>query len=86
MNLPNILTISRIVMVLIFVVLATLANVGWVDAHWVFTMRLTAYALAILAGATDLLDGYLARRWNQVTDFGALMDPLADKIFVRRRC
>lgn len=52
MNLPNILTISRIVMVLIFVVLATLANVGWVDAHWVFTMRLTAYALAILAGAT----------------------------------
>ena len=82
MNLPNILTISRIVMVLIFVVLATLANVGWVDAHWVFTMRLTAYALAILAGATDLLDGYLARRWNQVTDFGALMDPLADKIFV----
>lgn len=82
MNLPNMLTISRIVMVLIFVVLATLANVSWVDAHWIFTMRLTAYALAILAGATDLLDGYLARRWNQVTDFGALMDPLADKIFV----
>lgn len=82
MNLPNMLTISRIVMVLIFVVLATLANVGWVSPHWVFTMRLTAYILAILAGGTDLLDGYLARRWNQVTDFGALMDPLADKIFV----
>ncbi len=82
MNLPNMLTISRIVMVLIFVVLATLANVGWVSPHCVFTMRLTAYILAILAGGTDLLDGYLARRWNQVTDFGALMDPLADKIFV----
>lgn len=82
MNLPNILTISRIVMVLIFVVLATLANAAWVNTNWIFTMRMTGYILAILAGATDLLDGYLARRWNQVTDFGALMDPLADKIFV----
>ena len=82
MNLPNILTISRIVMVLIFVVLATLANKSFIGHDWVFPIRLGAYILAILAGATDLLDGYLARRWNQITSFGALMDPLADKIFV----
>ncbi len=83
MNIPNILTISRIVMVLIFVVLATLADKAFIAEHsWVFQIRLGAYILAILAGATDLLDGYLARRWNQVTAFGALMDPLADKIFV----
>ncbi len=82
MNLPNILTISRIVMMAIFVVLATLADKTWVAESSVFAMRLTALILAILAGSTDLLDGYLARKWNQVTDFGALMDPLADKIFV----
>ena len=82
MNLPNTLTVSRIVMVMIFVVLATLANKSYIAPGCVFSIRLGAYLLAILAGATDLLDGHLARRWNQVTDFGALMDPLADKIFV----
>ena len=41
-----------------------------------------ALGIYVVACLTDLLDGYLARRWNQVTDFGALMDPLADKIFV----
>ena len=81
-NLPNILTVSRIIMVMIFVVLATLANHYYLAESCVFPLRLGAYILAILAGTTDLLDGHLARRWNQITDFGALMDPLADKIFV----
>ncbi|MDR0932640.1 MAG: CDP-diacylglycerol--glycerol-3-phosphate 3-phosphatidyltransferase [Victivallales bacterium] len=82
-NLPNLLTISRIVFVFIFVVLATIADKAFIASNSVlFDIRLGAYILAIIAGATDLLDGYLARRWNQVTDFGALMDPLADKIFV----
>jgi CDP-diacylglycerol--glycerol-3-phosphate 3-phosphatidyltransferase len=82
MNLPNILTVCRIVMVLIFVVLATVAEKSTMPAQYIFGIRLGAYILAILAGLTDLLDGYLARKWNQITDFGALMDPLADKIFV----
>ena len=81
-NLPNILTVSRIIMVMIFVVLATLANHYYLAESCVFPLRLGAYILAILAGTTDLLDGHLARSWNQITDFGALMDPLADKIFV----
>lgn len=87
MNIPNLLTILRVVMVMIFVLLA--ANAGQVFflppggmPDRVYAIRLTAYILAILAGLTDLLDGYLARKWNQITDFGALMDPLADKIFI----
>ncbi len=81
MNIPNILTVSRVVAVLFFVVMATLAQKAYIG-EWEFTVRLTAYILAILAGITDLVDGYLARKWNQITAFGALMDPLADKIFV----
>ena len=81
-NVPNILTVSRIFAVLIFVVLATFAEKDNMSAQAVFGVRLAAYILAILAGLTDLLDGYIARRYNFVSDFGALMDPLADKIFV----
>ena len=82
-NIPNILTVSRIVAVLIFVVLASLADYSVIrDKDYVWSLRLTAYGLAVAAGLTDLLDGYLARRFKVVSDFGALMDPLADKIFV----
>ena len=81
-NVPNILTVSRIFAVLVFVVLATFAEKSFMSAQAVMYVRLAAYILAILAGLTDLLDGYLARRYNIVSDFGALMDPLADKIFV----
>ena len=83
-NLPNILTVARIVLIFIFLILA--ANAGDVDSTTLSTrdlvIRIIAGCLAIIAGATDFLDGYLARRWKVVTDFGALMDPLADKIFV----
>ncbi len=82
-NLPNILTVSRIAAVLVFVALATVADPDYFsDRGDMFLVRLVAYILAILAGVTDLLDGYLARRFDMVSDFGALMDPLADKIFV----
>lgn len=85
-NLPNILTVTRIVLIFIALVLASNSTIpGGVkvksdDIEMI--LRYIAYALAILAGITDLIDGHLARKWNQVTDFGALMDPLADKIFV----
>ncbi len=85
-NLPNILTITRIVLIFIALVLATNSGIpGGVkvksDAIEMI-LRYIAYGLSILAGITDFIDGHLARKWNQVTDFGALMDPLADKIFV----
>ena len=82
-NLPNILTMSRIFAVLIFVAIATIAHQGYIaDKGAILVLRCVAVVLAMLAGLTDLLDGYLARRYHWVSDFGALMDPLADKIFV----
>ena len=82
-NLPNILTVSRVAAIAVFVVLATLADPRYLgDRDFVMTLRLVAYILALLAGVTDLVDGYIARHFNATSDFGALMDPLADKIFV----
>ena len=73
LNIPNILTGFRIFLIPIFVVLFYLP-VTWGN---------TAAALVFcLAGVTDALDGYLARRLNQQTAFGAFLDPVADKIMV----
>ena len=77
MNLPNKLTGSRLIMTMIFV---GFAAVPVTHQDHLLYWRI-AYILAIIAGFTDFFDGYLARRLNQVTSFGKLMDPLADKIF-----
>ncbi len=68
MNLPNVLTVLRIFMVPVFAYLYHCEATGW------------ALAVFLLAGLTDALDGYLARRLRQITSFGKLMDPLADKL------
>ena len=82
-NIPNILTVSRIFAVLIFVAMASIVHLpAFRGASWCFGIRIAAVVLAMLAGLTDLLDGYLARKYQWVSDFGKLMDPLADKIFV----
>ncbi|MCI5779672.1 MAG: CDP-diacylglycerol--glycerol-3-phosphate 3-phosphatidyltransferase [Lentisphaeria bacterium] len=74
---------SRIFAVLVFVVIASVAHTDAIaDPRTVLILRFIAVVLALLAGLTDLLDGYLARRYHWISDFGALMDPLADKIFV----
>ena len=73
MNTANKLTMSRIVLIPVF--LAVL-YIGFPGSHYV------AMALFIVAGLTDILDGHIARTRGQVTDFGKLMDPLADKILV----
>ncbi len=82
MNFPNALTLARIVLIFVFIILAANAD-GPVKAfNSSHVLRIIAYAVALVAAFTDLADGYFARKWNQVTDFGKLMDPLADKIFV----
>ncbi len=73
MNLPNKLTVSRLILTVVFVALFYLPVTNRVS-----------YALIIfvLASITDYLDGTIARRRNLVTNFGKLMDPLADKILM----
>ena len=73
LNLPNILTLLRIVAVPVMVV-ALLVELPNGDA--------IAAGVFVLAAATDGLDGYIARRKNQITTFGKLMDPLADKLLI----
>jgi CDP-diacylglycerol--glycerol-3-phosphate 3-phosphatidyltransferase len=76
MNLPNKLTIARLGLTVVFVLLFTLKSVQLANA--------VTYALVIfiVASITDYLDGEIARRRNLVTNFGKLMDPLADKILM----
>lgn len=71
MNLPNLLTIGRICLVPVFMVAVLL------DSE---VARLTAAVIFVIASLTDTLDGHLARKHNQVTNFGKIMDPLADKV------
>lgn len=73
LNLPNILTLFRILMIPIFVV------VFYLPYSW---SHLVAAILFALAGITDWLDGYLARSLQQFTKFGAFLDPVADKMMV----
>ncbi|WP_112054860.1 MULTISPECIES: CDP-diacylglycerol--glycerol-3-phosphate 3-phosphatidyltransferase [Halomonadaceae] len=73
MNIPNILTLARIAFIPLLVV------IFYLPYSW---SMLLAAALFGLAAITDWLDGYLARRWNQSTPFGAFLDPVADKLMV----
>ena len=71
MNLPNKLTIARMCMVPLFMI-ALLINTP--------ASRIAAAVIFALASLTDMLDGQIARKYNMITNFGKLMDPLADKV------
>ena len=70
MNLPNKLTIGRVIAVPFFI------------AAYMLEYYLIAFVIFILASLTDMLDGKIARKHNLVTNFGKFMDPLADKLLV----
>lgn len=76
-QLPNAITIARIPLAVVFFVLLLLAGTFGADS---LTMRWVAGALFVLAISTDWVDGYLARRFDIVSDFGKLWDPIADKL------
>ena len=73
MNLPNILTLARILLIPVFVL------VYFIPGQNTYLIAAMLFGLAAL---TDWLDGYLARRLNQTTPFGAFLDPVADKLIV----
>ena len=70
MTTANKLTIFRVVLIPVFLVLAYTGHMRW------------ALAVFVIASLTDMADGYIARHYNQITDFGKFMDPLADKVLV----
>ena len=70
MNLPNKLTVARMICVPIFVIL------------YMQGLSIPAFIVFIAASLTDMLDGKIARKYNLVTNFGKIMDPLADKVLV----
>lgn len=69
-NVPNVLTLIRLLLVPVYVVLFAIGE------------KYSALTVFLLASFTDLLDGRIARKYNLITDFGKLMDPLADKVMV----
>ena len=75
-NAPNAVTLVRIALVPVFA--ATMLAGGGTSAGW----RVVATAVFVLAAATDRLDGYLARRFDRITDLGKLLDPIADKLLM----
>ena len=86
MNLPNILTLARIFFV-------PLVVAALVQEHRVYSFQFFGFEIALgnemlalviflVAAITDMLDGYLARKWSQITTLGMLLDPIADKLLI----
>ena len=76
MNLPNKLTLTRLILAVPFIYILENSPEGGM------LYRVIALAIFAVASITDFFDGYLARKHNLITDFGKIMDPLADKILV----
>ncbi|MDR2465152.1 MAG: CDP-diacylglycerol--glycerol-3-phosphate 3-phosphatidyltransferase [Streptococcaceae bacterium] len=82
MNLPNKLTLLRIFMIPIFLVVVSLPTESFGLVGGTPATHLVGAFIFGIASLTDWLDGYLARKWNLVTNFGKFADPLADKMLV----
>jgi CDP-diacylglycerol--glycerol-3-phosphate 3-phosphatidyltransferase len=84
MNLPNLLTLLRIFFVplLVAALLADGTFLAGLETQIGVSHEIFAVAIFLIAAVTDLLDGYLARRWGQVTTVGMLLDPIADKLLI----
>lgn len=86
MNLPNKLTLLRIILIPVFMIFA-FPYPDWFPflstAEWFIESKdIVAFVIFVVASVTDFLDGYIARKNNLVTDFGKFLDPIADKLLV----
>jgi len=79
MNLPNKLTLFRVLLIPIFVVVLIFYRELNLEIH---IAKYIAVFIFIAASCTDAVDGYIARKYNLITNFGKFMDPLADKLLV----
>jgi len=73
MNLPNLITLLRIILIPVFILVFLTPTAP---------RSLAAAIIFLIASLTDLMDGYLARRWEQITKLGKFLDPVADKFLV----
>jgi len=78
LNVPNLITLSRIILIPLLIGLYYFPE-DWLSEH---ARNATATVVFVGAALTDWLDGYLARRLNQMSAFGAFLDPVADKLIV----
>ena len=78
LNTPNLVTLSRIILIPILIGVYYTPD-GWLTRE---TQNIVGTSVFIFAGITDWLDGYLARKLNQMSAFGAFLDPVADKLIV----
>ena len=76
MNLPNKLTLLRVILIPFFVAALLYEDGDYTPARWL------ALGIFLFASFTDFLDGYIARKYHLITNFGKFMDPLADKLLV----
>ncbi len=79
---PNALTLARLALTVVFIAMLATADPLPAETGTPRAWAFWALALFVIAAGTDAADGYLARRWNAISRFGRIMDPLADKLLI----